>query len=98
MAEITSTLYKTLQLTRASSYFPMLVQGAAAIEGVPYTDELLVYVASRPEVTTAIPVTITDGVPSAVDPVIEDLLVTAGADVDAVILAAVRSYIPPTTP
>lgn len=89
---VTSVLYKVLRLTTGSSYFPSLVQAAAALENKPYSQELLVWVASRPEVTNALVVRIVDGSPEPLDAVLENLLVTHGTTVDTVIRNSVKSF------
>lgn len=91
-AAITSKLYVYLQLVSVSSYFPLLVRGAAIFRGKTYDQKMLEFVAGQATVLQAINLTITDGKVSAVDSVIEGLLGSTGAAVDAVILAAVDAY------
>lgn len=92
MADVTSTLWKVVQLTQQSTWFPLLVRAAAQSLDVTYTEALLSFVASRPQVTSAVPLTVEAGRTSSVDVVLEQLVATAGPDVDQVILGAVRDY------
>lgn len=95
---ITSALWKVGLLTLNAAYFPRLVQAAAEVEHVEYSQGLLVHVAAQKAVTDAIQVQLMpDGSASSVDESLAAFAVTNGADVDAVIRAGVRSYKPPTT-
>ena len=90
---ITSRLWVFIQLTTASTWFPLLVQGAALSVGKIYDQALLAHVASRPEVLDAIQLHVQpDGITSPVDDVLRSLIVNAGAAVDATITAAVTAH------
>lgn len=93
---VTSRLWKFMQLVNNSNYLPVLVQGAALMTRKEYTLALLAHVAANETVLNAIDLTFSDGVAEAVDPVLERLITTNGAGVDAVILDAVRNYSPPS--
>lgn len=47
---------------------------------------------SRPAITSAITITTTDGIPSSVDAVSEDMVTSVGDAVDDILLAVVESY------
>lgn len=85
---VTSRLWKFVQLVNHSVYFPLLVEGAALIENKPMSEGLLRYVGAQSAVLDAINLV----VGGSVDPEIEQLIVTAGTDVDTVIRNAVVSY------
>lgn len=91
-ATITSKLYVYLQLVSVSSYFPMLVKGAAMFRGRSYDQKMLEYVAGQPAVLGAINLTIADGRVSSVDTLLEAMLGSSGAAVDSVIISAVDAY------
>lgn len=95
---VTSKLWVFVQLTQHSAYWPTLVAGAARSLGATYTDALLTWVSSRPDVLAGIVLTVTDGQVEPVDAVLERKITTDGAGVDAIILAAVGSYVPPEAP
>lgn len=95
--KITSVLWKVVQLVKHSERFQLLVQAAALIEDVPYSEDLLVHVASQQAVTNAIDITVVDGVQQSADVALERLLISSGAAVDTVIRGAVRAYTPPAS-
>lgn len=87
MAELKSRAWKSALLVNGSAHFPIVVQGAAAWAGVPYSADLVAFVATRPAVVDAIP--ILDG---AVDQALERLGQEHGEAMDAILDAAVRAY------
>ena len=91
---VTSQLWKFVQLTTTSTYFPLLVQGAALFAGKTYTPSMLRFVAAQDTVLGAISLEFKDGVSEPVDPVLERLMVDSGPAVDSVILSAVQAFTP----
>lgn len=85
---IESRLWRYIQLVSHSTYFPMLVQGAAHRQGKPVTDRMIAYVASREVVLDAMEIRVGD----AVDTLLERLMTQNGEAVDQVIQAAVDEY------
>ena len=59
MAEpvIHSALWKSVYLVGNSAVFPLLVEGACAYVGTPYSDEVLRFAATRPAILGALTVT-----------------------------------------
>lgn len=92
---INSDLWKAAQLVTSSTFFPVMVQAACWRKNVPYTPQVLYFVAVRRAIVTAFTMGLrSDGARGSVD----DALVAAvesGVDVDALILNAVEAYVPP---
>lgn len=89
---ITSRLWAVYALVVQSSYFPRLVEAACAAQGVPYSRDALVYVASRPALYEAFRITVQGGAPQSVDVELERLIVENGSEVDAAIMGAITEF------
>lgn len=85
---INSDLWTFARAVNHSTYFPMLVRGAAQMKGVPYSEDLLHFVAAFSPVVTALRVPL-DG---DIDSRIVELLLETPEDVDIAVLAGVDLY------
>lgn len=90
MATIYSQLMKADYLIRNSSIFPNLVRAACSHHGVLYSQEVLEYAGSRPEIINALPV---EG-----EAVLDDVLYSFATNresadaMDKLILSVVKVY------
>lgn len=89
---IPSLLYKATMLGTTSTYLRGMVQAAARIENVPFTDDLLWHVATDPDVAGAID--LHEG--EAIDSALLRVMIANPDHVDEIVSSAVRDYTPPT--
>lgn len=89
---IKSKLLRTARLASDSTYFQQMVSAAAAIHGVPDSQELRVYVAGQVEATVAAVITFDDGVDAGIVSLMTTATQTAVTAWDTQIEAAVQSY------
>jgi len=87
---IHSRLWKAVYLVGNSAHFPLLVQGACAFTGVPYTQTVVEWCATRPAILDALDMT--EG--TALDDVLRDFAIDPGIapHMDQLIITAVQQW------
>lgn len=91
MAEtIYSDLWKAVMLSGSSSLFPLLVRGACSWVGIPYSEPVLHFAATRREIL--VHMQLTDD--NSIDEVLKDFAVdpATAPELDRLIIAAVEQY------